>query len=115
MRRIELETGMWAILFDDPDHTEVFVGAGAEAGARKRFEEAKLSWSCYLFVSVETAAGLVRDERRGRAQEPARETAKVWAKGEAAWRSEAGSQAGFAAGYRAAQAALADRLEGGKP
>ena len=45
--------GTWAILFHDPDHTtEVFVGAGAEAAARTRYDQARMSWTCVLVSSV---------------------------------------------------------------
>jgi hypothetical protein len=45
------------IFYEDPDcETEVFTD---ESAARKRFEQASVSWSCHLFCSADLPA---RDE-----------------------------------------------------
>lgn len=43
----------WAILYEDPDHApEVFIGAGAAAAARARYDEANQAWNCWLLASI---------------------------------------------------------------
>jgi len=64
----------WVIKFDDADREdEVFGGAGAEDAARRRFEQAQVSWNCTLFVEeayvrfcTQSAEQLIADLRRQR-------------------------------------------------
>jgi hypothetical protein len=45
--------GAWILRFEDVDvDDEIFLGEGAEATARARFEQARQAWSCSLFREV---------------------------------------------------------------
>lgn len=45
--------GLWVIVYDDPEHDhEIFMGAGAEQAARKRYAVAKLNWTCHLLCEA---------------------------------------------------------------
>lgn len=46
----------WVVIYDDPDMPdEIFMGAGAEVAARRRFNEQRGAWSLSLFQEVARA------------------------------------------------------------
>lgn len=48
--------GTWLLYFEDPDHGhEVYTGDGADDAAFRRYQAARMQWSCHLFVRVEGA------------------------------------------------------------
>jgi hypothetical protein len=47
----------WLLWFADPDKKpEHFSGHGAEEAARRRFDQARMAWTCWLFRTVESPA-----------------------------------------------------------
>jgi len=50
------ESDKWLIFYEDEDHqTEIFVGEGAKEAAIETFKQRSVSWSCYLFRSIDAA------------------------------------------------------------